>query len=63
MYQIQQSIENGQMLSPFLLRSAHQILLSYGRGVNKNPGQFKTEQNYLSVKHLIVTRQGISSSC
>jgi Fic family protein len=45
---IQQSIENGQTLSPFLLRSAHQILLSYGRGVNKNPGQFKTEQNYLS---------------
>ncbi len=46
----QQSIQDGQVLSPFLLRQAHQILLSYGRGKNKNPGEFKTEQNYLTDK-------------
>ncbi|CAC9527162.1 hypothetical protein [uncultured Gammaproteobacteria bacterium] len=46
----QQSIEDGQILSPFLLRSAHQVLLSFGRGIDKNPGQFKIEQNYLSNK-------------
>lgn len=46
----QQAMEDGRSLSPFLLRSAHQILLSSGRGFDKNPGQFKTEQNYLSDK-------------
>lgn len=46
----QQAMEKKQSLSPFLLRSAHQTLLSSGRGVNKNPGKFKTEQNYLSDK-------------
>lgn len=43
----QQTIADGAILSPFLLRQAHQLLLSFGRGVNKNPGEFKTEQNYL----------------
>lgn len=45
---IQQSIEDGIGLSNFLLRQAHQTLLSFGRGVDKNPGKFKTEQNYLA---------------
>ncbi|SMM97909.1 hypothetical protein SPONL_1677 [uncultured Candidatus Thioglobus sp.] len=44
---MQQSIEENMPLTPFLLRQAHQMLLSFGRGVNKNPGKFKTEQNYL----------------
>ncbi|WP_428086931.1 Fic family protein [Candidatus Thioglobus sp.] len=46
----QKSMEEGRPLSPFLLRSAHQVLLSFGRGFDKNPGQFKIEQNYLSDK-------------
>jgi Fic family protein len=46
----QQAIQDGQTLSPFLLRQAHQILLSFGRGKNKSPGEFKTEQNYLTDK-------------
>ncbi len=46
----QESIKEGQPLSPFLVRSAHRILLSFGRGATKNPGEFKTEQNYLADK-------------
>lgn len=46
----QQAMSDGQELSSFLLRQAHQTLLSFGRGLNKNPGQFKTEQNYLTDK-------------
>lgn len=38
----------GQPLSPFLIRAAHQTLLSFGRGANKTPGLYKTEQNYLA---------------
>lgn len=44
----QQALTQGMPLNPFLLRQAHQILLSFGRGVNKNPGEFKTEQNFLA---------------
>lgn len=50
----QNAIEGGQKLSSFLLRQAHQTLLSYGRGRNKNPGQFKTEQNYIGDKSNIL---------
>src|SRR5690606_36296529 len=44
----QQAIESGQPLSQQLIRTAHQTLLSWGRGAAKSPGQFKTEQNYLA---------------
>ncbi len=44
----QETIEQGQPFSEFLLRSIHAQLLSFGRGANKSPGQFKTEQNYLA---------------
>lgn len=44
----QNSMEDGQPLSVFLLRSAHRVLLSFGRGAGKRPGEFKTEQNYLA---------------
>ena len=30
-----------------LVKSIHQQLLSFGRGTQKSPGQYKTEQNYL----------------
>lgn len=43
----QNAIENGQPLSQFLIKAAHQKLLSFGRGAAKTPGQYKTEQNYL----------------
>lgn len=44
----QAAMESGQPLSQFLIRAAHQRLLSFGRGATKSPGQFKTEQNYLA---------------
>lgn len=42
-----QSMEDGQPLSKSLIKQMHQLLLSYARGQTKNPGQFKTEQNYI----------------
>lgn len=44
----QMAMQEGQPLSPHLIRTAHQILLSFGRGAGKSPGQYKTEQNYLA---------------
>ncbi|MFC7289675.1 Fic family protein [Herminiimonas glaciei] len=44
----QDAMNSGQPLSQFLIRSAHQRLLSFGRGATKSPGEFKTEQNYLA---------------
>ena len=46
----QQAMESGQPLSQYLIRGAHQRLLSFGRGATKSPGQYKTEQNYLADK-------------
>jgi len=37
----------GRPLSPQLIRTMHQGLLSLGRGAEKMPGQFKTAQNYI----------------
>lgn len=45
---VQQAIMAGYPLSPSLLKTMHQQLLSYGRGANKSPGEFKKEQNYLA---------------
>lgn len=47
MQRLQREIENGRPLSEHLIRSAHQILLSFGRGASKSPGAYKTEQNYV----------------
>nr|WP_316654666.1 Fic/DOC family N-terminal domain-containing protein [uncultured Gellertiella sp.] len=44
----QQNIERGAPLSSFLIRSAHETLMSFGRGAHLSPGMFKTEQNYLA---------------
>jgi Fic family protein len=44
----QRSLKEGQPLSAWLIRSAHRMLLSFGRGASMNPGEFKTEQNYLA---------------
>lgn len=43
----QVAIEQGQPLSQFLIKAAHQQLLSFGRGASKSPGKYKNEQNYL----------------
>ena len=43
----QKTIEEGRPIDSFLLRGLHQKLLSFGRGADKSPGEFKTEQNYL----------------
>jgi len=42
-----QQVADGRALSPSLIRSMHQQLLSFGRGASKSPGMFKTEQNYI----------------
>jgi Fic family protein len=44
----QKAMEDGQPLSQSLIKSAHQLLLSYGRGALKSPGEYKKEQNYLA---------------
>jgi Fic family protein len=44
----QDQMRQGQPLSPYLIRAAHERLLSFGRGAFKDPGRFKTEQNYLA---------------
>lgn len=56
MQRIQKEIEAGRPLSEFLIRQAHQILLSFGRGAAKLPGSYKTEQNYIGEKR----RQSVS---
>jgi len=43
----QAELEDGRPVGDGLLRSMHQMLLSLGRGAQKNPGQYKTEQNYI----------------
>lgn len=43
----QAEIEKGAPFSEWLVRTLHEILLSYGRGAAKDPGGFKKEQNYL----------------
>jgi Fic family protein len=46
----QRAMEEGYPLSQHLVKSIHQQLLSYGRGAQKSPGRYKTEQNYLADK-------------
>ena len=45
-----QSMDDGQPLSKSLIKQMHQLLLSFTRGQTKNPGQFKTEQNYIGAR-------------
>lgn len=47
MHRIQDQMKEGHPLSEWLIRSAHQMLLSFGRGAAKNPGSYKDEQNYI----------------
>lgn len=43
----QASLKEGAPLSSWLVRSAHRMLLGFGRGAHLSPGEYKTEQNYL----------------
>lgn len=43
----QTEMASGRPLNNHLLRSMHQLLLSFGRGAAKAPGKFKTDQNYI----------------
>lgn len=46
----QRALKDGYPLSQHLIKTLHQQLLSFGRGAQKSPGQYKTEQNYLADK-------------
>lgn len=43
----QQQIENGIPICSRLIKSTHGKLLLFGRGSDKQPGNFKTDQNYI----------------
>ncbi len=43
----QRQLEEGRPLSESLIKSIHRQLLSFGRGANKAPGEYKREQNYI----------------
>lgn len=43
----QEEMADGRPINDSLIRSMHQMLLSFGRGATKNPGQYKAEQNYI----------------
>jgi Fic family protein len=43
----QYRLEQGYPLSESLIKALHARLLSFGRGAEKSPGLYKTEQNYL----------------
>jgi Fic family protein len=44
------ALEEGQPISEHLIRSAHQVLLSFGRGAQKQPGAYKREQNFIGAE-------------
>ena len=46
----QRAMKDGYPFSQHLIKTLHQQLLSYGRGAQKSPGQYKMEQNYLADK-------------
>lgn len=48
------AILEGHPLSEHLIRSIHQVLLSVGRGARKNPGAYKSEQNYIADNRRVV---------
>lgn len=43
----QTAVAEGNPINEGLIKNAHRILLSFGRGASKSPGQYKTEQNYV----------------
>lgn len=43
----QAAVAEGQPINAGLIKNAHRVLLSFGRGSAKSPGEYKTEQNYV----------------
>lgn len=43
----QSAVSEGEPISEPLIRNAHRLLLSFGRGASKAPGEYKSEQNYI----------------
>lgn len=43
----EKAMSEGAPLTQHMLRSLHQVLLSWGRGAKKSPGMYKDEQNYI----------------
>lgn len=43
----QDRLADGAPFGDWLVREAHQMLLAFGRGASKQPGSYKTEQNYV----------------
>lgn len=43
----QSAVSEGEPINEGLIKNAHRILLSYGRGASKSPGEYKSEQNYV----------------
>jgi len=41
------AMREGAPLTQHMIRSMHQVLLSWGRGARKSPGKYKNEQNYI----------------
>jgi len=60
-------LSDGYPLSESLIKRMHQLLLSFGRGTGKAPGEYKTEQNYIGasggtqVSFIPVSPEGLSS--
>lgn len=46
----EQQVDDGYSISELIIKNAHQILLSYGRGAEREPGHYKLEQNYIGDK-------------
>ncbi len=45
--QAEQQMSDGYELSEHLIRNAHRTLLSFGRGAQHRPGEYKQQQNYV----------------
>lgn len=43
----ERAMSEGASLTQHMIRSLHQVLLSWGRGARKSPGMYKDEQNYI----------------
>lgn len=43
----QAAVSNGNPINEGLIKNAHRVLLSFGRGARKDPGEYKKEQNYI----------------
>lgn len=43
----QAAVADGEPINEGLIKNAHRVLLSFGRGAGKSPGEYKKDQNYV----------------